>query len=434
MATKTNDLYGDINTIMPVGQPQPISGPLPPPPVPAPSPAPLPQQPQVSTPLTSNPLPTAQNQFDAAGFAKIADEARRRGTQVTPQQYQQYGGNVGDYSQLYGNTAFYNPDGSYTDKAPDFIRNFNNTAFEAAQRRSEAAGTQITPQEWTGLGGRLEDYPLLYGQNAYYNPDGSFTSFGISNDAASADPTTDILYPRLPELQVPDAQFDQLNTPAGYQDFLPQTIEDSPLFKYQLDRGGRELEQLMAARGLTGSGAELQANQDFLAQLLGEETERAANRAAADADRTLTRDRANQEYNTGERNRLQQAAMQNFLSQIGIDQAAADRLLGMQTDSANREERSRERAFSNLYDLLNLAAAQNPFNQAYQGLNQYASLLGIPTGGGGGGGSSAPQIPIPAGPAQDQVNLAQAQFNTDNSNALNNLIGGLVSGIFNSGG
>lgn len=74
------------------------------------------------------------------------------------------------------------------------------------------------------------------------------------------------------------------STASAYE---PKNFEGSPMYQFQKQEGMKDLEKLMAARGLTGSGAEIQANSDFLAQLGATEADKQRQYAQADAERRM---------------------------------------------------------------------------------------------------------------------------------------------------
>ena len=79
-----------------------------------------------------------------------------------------------------------------------------------------------------------------------------------------------------------DAMSQGFSTMQAYE---PKYFEGSPLYQFQKQKGSADLEKLMAARGLTGSGAEIQANSDFLANLNATEAEKQRQYAEANRDR-----------------------------------------------------------------------------------------------------------------------------------------------------
>lgn len=54
----------------------------------------------------------------------------------------------------------------------------NMDRFHALQKQTEAAGTQITPEQWKKIDGSIGQYSQLYGDMAYYKPSGERTALG----------------------------------------------------------------------------------------------------------------------------------------------------------------------------------------------------------------------------------------------------------------
>jgi len=157
--------------------------------------------------------------------------------------------------------------------------------------------------------------------------------------------------------------------------FLPENWQGSPMYKFQMGQATDQLNKLMAARGLTGSGAENQALIDASSRIGAQESDR-----------------------------MQQMA-----------QTEADRLERMQEAQALRQERTGNNQFDRMMQLLNFIQNQSPMpyamNQLTAGQNMtvdqanmmakyLAKLYQRPTIGAGGGGnyqSMPPYIPPPQG-------------------------------------
>lgn len=209
-----------------------------------------------------------------------------------------------------------------------------------------------------------------------------------------------------------------LNTMQAYE---PKFYEGSPLYQFQKQQGQKDLEKLMAARGLTGSGAEVQANSDFLSKLGADESEKARQYAEQAANR-------------------QQGAMQflaNFDKEERDSQLAqwnknTDRQMNMQEFDSNRADRRNELATQFLTSILGMQA-QNPIStQALSGLNDQTALSKALTqmlGGytannfarsyGGGGGT--PPVPPTGGNAQ----IMNTLMNYGNRAGNNDLLDGI---------
>jgi hypothetical protein len=183
-----------------------------------------------------------------------------------------------------------------------------------------------------------------------------------------------------------------LNTMQAYE---PKFYEGSPLYQFQKEQGTKDLEKLMASRGLTGSGAEIQANSDFLSKLGADESEKARQYAEQAANR-------------------QQQAMQ-FLAgfdkeerQAQLDQwnKNTDRQMNMQEFDAQRGDRRNELAMNFFQNILGLQGQNNIASLGQSGLNDQtalskalATMLANNTANNytrsysGGGGGTAPVVP-----------------------------------------
>lgn len=165
--------------------------------------------------------------------------------------------------------------------------------------------------------------------------------------------------------------------------FEPADPTTSPLYQMQADEGQKRLERLMAARGLTKSGAEIQANSTFLKDLGATEAQR----------------------------------------QSDIAMAEADRLERMQNAEANRKMQEGNSQFDRWLSVMNLMSQQSPMNNAFSAANSGASMTdayGRRRGGqvagnyrrvrGGGGGGSAPIYapPFASGPDFSGSNIIGA--------------------------
>jgi hypothetical protein len=149
--------------------------------------------------------------------------------------------------------------------------------------------------------------------------------------------------------------------------YEPENFEGSPLYQFQKQKGMHDLEKLMAARGLTNSGAEIQANSDFLAQLGATEAEKQRQYAQGDLDRTMG-------------GMFNLAGMDRADRQMNLDQRNQDlnRMIDMQQFEAGRGDASQARNQNLLMGILGLQA-QNPIaDQAYNGTqdaSQYSKAL-----------------------------------------------------------
>jgi hypothetical protein len=168
------------------------------------------------------------------------------------------------------------------------------------------------------------------------------------------------------------------------------------MYQFQKQKGMQDLEKLMAARGLTGSGAEIQANSDFLSQLGASESEKQRQYAQGDMDRTMG-------------GLFNLANMDQGERRFAWDQRNADldRRINMQQFETGRSDANRERDRDFLTRMLTLQS-QNPIaDQSFRGTGALTDLTRalidsssrftadnydrqIPSGGGGGAGLPPP--------------------------------------------
>jgi hypothetical protein len=218
-----------------------------------------------------------------------------------------------------------------------------------------------------------------------------------------------------------------MSTTRAYE---PQNFEGSPLYQFQKQKGMQDLEKLMAARGLTNSGAEIQANSDFLAQLGATEAEKQRGYAQGDMDRTMGGmfnlaglDRADRQMNWDQNN-------------INLD-----RLNRMREFEAGRSDAAQGRTQNFLTQLLAFQA-QNPIaDQAYKGTQDATQLTKalqdslaaftadnynrrVPSGGGGGG--TPPPANPGSGPNLDIINMILNHGNkADNQGIIGTILGAI---------
>lgn len=151
-----------------------------------------------------------------------------------------------------------------------------------------------------------------------------------------------------------------LNTMQAYE---PKFYEGSPLYQFQKQQGTKDLEKLMAARGLTGSGAEIQANSDFLSKLGADESEKARQYAEQAANRQQQSMQFLANFDKEERD-----------SQLAQWNKNTDRQLNMQEFDSQRADRRNELATQFLTNILGMQA-QNPIaTQALSGMNDQTAL------------------------------------------------------------
>lgn len=193
-----------------------------------------------------------------------------------------------------------------------------------------------------------------------------------------------------------------INTMQAYE---PKNFEGSPLYQFQKQKGMQDLEKLMAARGLTNSGAEVQANSDFLANLNATEAEKQRQYA----------DQASQRA---------QNALQ-FIAQY--DQSERGNLINQQQFEANRDDRRRELGVNFLNNILGLQSQNDIARNSLSGLGAQTDLTkalmqsianGImsstPRYSGGGAG------PAPMAPSSSANDAAWAKILMDYGNRAGN--------------
>jgi hypothetical protein len=213
------------------------------------------------------------------------------------------------------------------------------------------------------------------------------------------------------------------NTMAAYE---PKNFEGSPLYQFQKQKGMADLEKLMSARGLTGSGAEVQANSDFLANLNATEAEKQRQFAEQEANRNQSMMQFVANYDMGDREALR--------NQLNTD---LDRRIGQQQFEASRGD-SRNALMTNfLQNILQMQSDNNIAQLSQAGLaqqSQYQQALmnalsqftanAYPRYSGGGGGGARPQPPM--GPELDvmriMANYGNRAGNNDVFNGITRLL------------
>jgi len=222
-----------------------------------------------------------------------------------------------------------------------------------------------------------------------------------------------------------DAMKGGLNTMQAYE---PKFYEGSPLYQFQKQQGQKDLEKLMAARGLTGSGAEVQANSDFLSKLGAEESEKARQYAVDAANRQTQSMQFLANFDQEER-------------QAQLDQwnKNADRRINMQEFDATRRD-ARAASMQNFLTNILGMQAQNPIaGQAQSGLNNMTDLTraisdmaarsranDYTRSYGGGGGTPPTPPPSRAGEiANINSNYGDRAGNNDLWNGIFSIFGGM---------
>ncbi len=239
--------------------------------------------------------------------------------------------------------------------------------------------------------------------------------------AQPSSPATPTVNPTVPVEESPSATIQPLNTsnvssaapgatPANNTEglfpdtrmFEPKNYEGSPLYQFQLKEGQKQVGKSLAARGLTNSGAGIEAELNVPLRAAAQDTDRMTRVASENADRL---------YNT-------------------------------QRDEALRLERAGNAQWDRSYDIATLMANQSPWNEAVGGLNSYANTVGKKGNAqanflsqyynrvmpGGGGGYQAPPVAVPSGPNYTNIDPTAISGNwASNNNWQNILMQGLGS-------
>jgi hypothetical protein len=212
--------------------------------------------------------------------------------------------------------------------------------------------------------------------------------------------------------------------------YEPQFFEGSPLYKFQKEQGQKDLAKLMAARGLTGSGAEVQGYSDFLGKIGAEESEKQRQYSEAQMNRNNEALRFIANFD--------QADRENLRSQGNLD---ADRLQRYQFDQTGQAQQDKQLMLNFFQNILGQQAQGNPMTAGLNALgsqNETNSAMGkalqgflsnrytraVPTGGssggggGRGGGSGVP--PVTTVPPADTSSLDMMRLLTQFGNQAGN--------------
>jgi hypothetical protein len=121
-------------------------------------------------------------------------------------------------------------------------------------------------------------------------------------------------------------------------------VQESAGYKWQKDRGLRDLERIMAAQGLTGSGASIEANSQFLNELGANEWSRVQEQANRDRDVAVN---------------------------LATDNSKT--LLGILNNEQERQQYMSDAEWNRFRDVATLALAQDP--NVFNAINQNANNL-----------------------------------------------------------
>lgn len=238
----------------------------------------------------------------------------------------------------------------------------------------------------------------------------------------------------------------------GLDAFLPQNYEGSPLYKFRLAEGQKALDRVMSARGLTTSGAEIDANQKMVNEISGEESDRLQRMSETEADRVerLRTGDANRraQMENSELDRNFQGGQQNAQRKAQMQLEAAGRLERIQQAESNRQMSREDAQWNRLMTLLDLQLSQNPMNWAADMTKQLGSLdVGQATAlasflkqnypkaiAGGGGGGSVPPPPFtppgPSGPDTSMADILKIISGGSNRGNIGNSISDLIGAFF----
>lgn len=297
----------------------------------------------------------------------------------------------GFYRDTQGNLVSGNRMKIYTDR-------FNQWAGQYGGLKPEDA-------RYNSLGTRLKDYGSKYGFD--YNKVLGKNWKPYQAPAAPATPATPPAAPAPQEPAPPPivgSKYTDYDSPMTralmkafgegantMQAYEPQNFEGSPLYQFQKQKGMADLEKLMAARGLTNSGAEIQANSDFLANINAQEAEKQRQYA----DQAAQRQQQALQFIAN----FDQSEKENLRNQWNTD---LDRQQNISQFEATRGDRRQELAVNFLNSLLDRQSQNNIAALSQAGLNQKTALTqalmnamagfaaNSGRGGGGGGGTPPP--------------------------------------------
>jgi hypothetical protein len=237
------------------------------------------------------------------------------------------------------------------------------------------------------------------------------TNFGTPAQTAAPTPEADKVEaqatPQAPQPTMPEQKFEYQQSPMTaalmeamkgglntMQAYEPKFYEGSPLYQFQKEQGTKDLEKLMASRGLTGSGAEIQANSDFLSKLGADESEKARQYA----EQAANRQQQSMQFLAGFDREERQAQLDQWNKNT-------DRQMNMQEFDAQRGDRRNELAMNFFQNILGLQGQNNIASLAAAGQNDQSALskalynmLASNTANNytrsyGGGGGTAPVAP-----------------------------------------
>jgi hypothetical protein len=331
-----------------------------------------------------------------------------------------------DYSNLLpaGYKASGGGAGNSSDRAAAIKR--YQGAISAIKRRGLQPGTDLYNQNAQ----IIKDIGSKYGYNWQSHIGKDWAVPTKSNVKPTVKPTQPVAPTPAPEAimanyQSPMTQalmkaFQQgTNTMGSY---LPENFEGSPMYKFQKEQGQKDIEKLMAARGLTASGAEVEANSKFLSELNATESEKQRQYAEAEAQRAQNAMQFISQYDQSER--------QNLLSQLNTN---LDRRNSLAQFETNRRDAAKQLNINTLLEILGLQSRNNVANMSYQGMGQQSAytqalmkaLAGFQANNyarRSGGGTPPPMKPYDSSNLELFRLFGNYSNNADFTSAINNLL------------
>lgn len=210
-----------------------------------------------------------------------------------------------------------------------------------------------------------------------------------------------------------------VNTLSAYE---PQSFEGSPMYQFQKQKGLKDMERLMAARGLTNSGAEIEANSNFLADLNATEAEKQRGYAEKRMDRQSDMMRFIAGFDQSERKTMQDQLNADLDRRINAGQFEATR-----GDAASRANQNM------LMELLRIQAQNQIPNISTSGdkaltdytvqlKNAIAAMTANAYPRQTGGGAPPPQAPYVSNADVNSI-LANSSQGNDQNDLITSLLG-----------
>jgi len=286
---------------------------------------------------------------------------------------------------------------SFTQRIDPNYQLKNPNWFHRRQAETEATQTQISPYEMLAHGEDMGIYNQLYGPSAWWTAEGKRTALApegleewdlsdpaVREQIQAAQNTNDENLARMfPTLFGNELQW------------LPENYQGSPMYQWQKQQGQKELNNLLSARGLVGSGAELETNAQLQAALNASEADRISDLLEAEGGRFQT-------------------LLQN---------------------AANSSERQGDEGWNRLMGILNFLGTTSPMSSAYGAASQSGSNaisiaqalanLGLSAASAGG-----PEV-LPTGENTSGISMLNNLFGNQNNLTTGNLITSMLGTLFN---